>query len=151
MDYELFVFSIYKVEELTEKLVCMVKNILKRDVNCISRKDEYIFIGCETFGITIEIEDISDLDYIKESCRININLCISIQVSHKTFDEGIRELFQIIINLLKIVDGDILFLFNGEKQVLRRDNGVLTLNEDVEYIPYELIDIPYKKEKLLNL
>lgn len=148
MDYELFIFSTYNAQEISKILVDLVRNVLEKDVVYKVIVNEYIYIGCGLFGMNIEIEDVSDLEFIRNNCKIDVNLCISIQVSSREPDQGINELFKIIIEFMKYNKGNVLLLANGSEQVLRRDNELLILNEEIEYMPYEDFDIPYKKGKL---
>ncbi|WP_297430325.1 hypothetical protein [Clostridium sp.] len=148
MDYELFIFSTYDAQEIGKTLVDLVRNVLKKDVVYKVIENEYIYIGCGLFGMNIEIEDVSDLEFIRNDCEIDVNLCISIQVSSREPDQGINELFKIIIEFMKYNKGNVLLLANGSEQVLRRDNQLLILNEEIDYIPYEEFDISYRKEKL---
>lgn len=149
MEYELFIFSTLDVHHAAKKLIDMMKSILEREIEIVYGDD--IYVGCGLFSFFIELEEYEDLDFIREYYEVDVNSRICIHVLNREFDEGIQEVFKIINYLLKLNNDNMLLLVNGAKQILRRDNGELIFNEIIEYIPYEKIDVPYRKEQLKKM
>ncbi len=147
MDFELFLYSVYSVEQISKTLESIISNTLKSDVKYEVNED-YIYIGSNLFSMSLENEDVSDLDFIMKEYNVNVNLCIDIQVYNKTYMEGISEVIKVIGKLLDVIQCDALLLRDGSKQVLRRDGKELIVNKDIDNVPFEKINLLYKEEKI---
>lgn len=143
MEYELFIYSTYKAEYIANRLILLDESL---EYEMKIYEGSSIYIGCELFSMNIEIEDISDLDFIKESYGVNVNLCIDFQVYNKTFRLGIRKMLKVIGALLSQIQGDALLLSNGSTEVLRKEKEVLYVNNIEEFAkyPFEDLGISYK-------
>lgn len=150
MEYELFIFSIYDEEYTTKLFIDVAKDIVETDLKMENHDGTSIYVGCGLFSINVEIEDISDLEFIRNNYGVNINLGIDIQVYNKTFDKGITETMEVIGGVLKRIQGDILLLSNGSTQVLKREKGILSVNGDPDFsnYPFLKLGIPFEGKKL---
>ncbi|MBU5353352.1 hypothetical protein KQI74_13735 [Paenibacillus barcinonensis] len=101
--------------------------------------------------MNIEIEDRSDLEFITDSYGLKVNLCIDIQVYNKIFSTGIMYMTETIGKILSKIQGDVLLLSNHSTQVLRRENGVVYVNNSQEFseLPFSALGIAYKKTELM--
>lgn len=143
MEYELFIYSTYKAEYIANRLILSDESL---EYEMKVYEGSRIYLGCELFSMNIEIEDISDLDFIKESYGVNVNLCIDFQVYNKTYRLGIRKMLKVIGAVLSQIQGDALLLSNGSTEVLRKEKEVLYVNNIEEFAkyPFEELGISYK-------
>lgn len=108
--------------------------------------------------MTLEIEDTSDITFVKKHYNLDVNVCIRTQVFGITFSEGIEHIFRIISKLIKYTEGNLLFLEDGSTQLLRMENGLLTVNNRLDeyqtkYLTSSLLlllDRPYIEKELLS-
>lgn len=63
-----------------------------------------------------------------------------------TFDQGIKSLFKVIGKLIEQSGGNLLFLENGSDQLLKKENGQLIVNSDLDQY-----QIRYLTPNLINL
>ena len=146
MEYELFIYSTYNAEYIANRLILSDES-LKYEMKVY--EGSRIYLGCELFSMNIEIEDISNLDFIKESYGVNVNLCIDFQVYNKTYRLGIRKMLKVIGAVLSQIQGDALLLSNGSTEVLRKEKEDLFVNNIEEFAkyPFEELGTSYKNIK----
>lgn len=155
MDFELFLESNLSCKSLAEVIEQIIINFLNEKVS-IQKDEEEIVIGTEYFSLALELEDISDINFVRTHYDLDVNICIRVQLFGNTFDQGITSLFKVIGKLLKQCGGNLLFLENGSDQLLRKENGQLIVNSDLDQyqIKYltpsllSLLDHPYIERKL---
>lgn len=124
MVYELFVESPLPYQSLADMIQKQLIEVLNDNVS-IHIDEEEIIIGTEFFPFALEIDDISDITFIKEHYKLNVNVCIRVQLFNQTFVQGLEYLFKVIGKLMKRVPGNLLFLENGSEQILRKENSKL--------------------------
>ena len=157
MDYELFLSSNFSCKSLAE----IIRSIIVESVNeetTVHISEEEIVIGIKYFSLALEIEDISDIAFIRRHYDIDVNVSIRVQVFGNTFRQGLEVLFKVIGNLMRQVGGNLLFLENCSDQLLRKENGQLIINSDLDqyqekYLTKGLLSFlehSYMKEKLPN-
>jgi len=157
MDYELFLGSNLSCESLAEKIERIIIEFVNEKVS-VHNDEEEIVIGTEYFSLALEIEDISDIGFVRKHYDIDVNVCIRVQLFGNTFYQGVELLFKVIGNLMKQIGGNLLFLENGSDQLLRKENGQLIVNNDLDQyqIKYlttnrlSLLDHSYIQGKLPN-
>lgn len=157
MDFELFLETNLGYQSLADALQKLIINILNEKASVHHSKEE-IFIGTEYFTLAIEIEDISDIAFVKKHYNLDVNVGIRVQLFGNTFYQGLEFLFRIMGTYMKQFNGNLLFLENGSDQLLRKENGQLFVNHDLD--PYQikyltksllrLLEHPYIEEKLLS-
>ncbi|WP_342571963.1 hypothetical protein MKY85_04975 [Paenibacillus sp. FSL R5-0749] len=155
MDYELFLQSKLDHNSLGELIERYVTKLVNEKASFQINEDE-IVIGCRFFTLFLEIEDISDITFVKKHYNLDVNVCIRTQLFGSTFSEGIEHMFRIISKLIKHTEGNLLFLEDGSTQLLRMENGLLTVNNrldeyQTEYLTSKillLLDRPYIKKEL---
>ncbi|PAD73229.1 hypothetical protein [Paenibacillus campinasensis] len=145
MDFELFLESNFSCKPLAEIIEKTIVNLLNEKVS-IQNDEEEIVIGTDYFSLALELEDISDINFVRTHYDIDIDICIRVQLFGNTFDQGIKSLFKVIGSLLKQCGGNLLFLENGSDQLLRRENGQLIVNSDLDQY-----QIKYLTPNLLSL
>lgn len=157
MDYELFLNSNLSCKSLTEIIRSILVDTVKEEITVHVSEDE-IVIGIKYFSLALEIEDISDIAFIRKHYDLDVNVCIRVELFGDTFYQGIEVLFKVIGNLMRQVDGNLLFLENGSDQLFRKENGQLIVNSDldqyqVKYLTESLLSLlekSYIEEKLPN-
>lgn len=157
MDYELFLGSNLSCESLAEKIERIIIEFVNEKVS-VHNDEEEIVIGTEYFSLALEIEDISDIGFVRKHYDIDVNACIRVQLFGNTFYQGVELLFKVMGNLMKQIGGNLLFLENGSDQLLRKENGQLIVNNDLDQyqIKYlttnrlSLLDHSYIQGKLPN-
>jgi hypothetical protein len=155
MDYELFLQSKLDRNSLGELIERYVTESVNEKASFQSNEDE-IVIGCNFFMFLLEIEDISDITFVQQHYNLNVNVCIRTQLFGSTFSEGIEHIFRIISRLIKHTEGNLLFLEDGSTQLLRMENGLLTVNNQLDeyqtkYLTSSLLlllDHPYIEKEL---
>lgn len=131
MDFELFLRSNLDLNSLGK----LLKRYTTEFVNgsaFFNSNDEEIVIGSDFFSLTLEIEDISDIAFVKKHYNLDVNVCIRLQLFGSTFYKGIEYTFRIISKLIKHTEGNLLFLEDGSTQLLRMKNGLLTVNNQLD-------------------
>ncbi|WP_342554399.1 hypothetical protein [Paenibacillus sp. FSL R7-0652] len=157
MDYELFLLSnvdINLLGEMLERFTSEYTNS-KASVSC---NDKEIVIGTELFSLALEIEDISDIAFVRSHYNLDVNICIRIQLFGNTFYQGLELLFKIMGRLINHIDGNLLFLEDGSAQLLRMENGQLMVNDVLDqyqrkYLTTSLLNLlerPYIEKELSN-
>lgn len=157
MDYELFLSSNLSCKSLAEIIRSIIVGSVNEEIT-VHISEEEIDIGIKYFSLALEIEDISDIAFIRRHYDLYVNVCIRVQLFGNTFYQGIEVLFKVIGNLMRQVGGNLLFLENGSDQLLRNENGQLIVNSDldqyqVKYLTKSLLSFlehSYIKEKLPN-
>lgn len=81
--------------------------------------------------MTLEIEDISDIAFVKKHYNLDVNVCIRVQLYGSTFYKGIEKLFKVIGKLIRHINGNLLFLEDGSAQLLRMESGQLMVNNSL--------------------
>lgn len=155
MNYELFVKSSLYHRSLGEMINQYVTETVKENSSLQINEDEVV-VGCRFFTLFIEIEDISDITFVQKHYNLALNICITIQLFDRTFIEGIGHLFKVISKLMKVTEGNLLFLEDGSTQLLRMENGSLTVNNrldkyQIKYFTSSLLSIlnyPYIEKEL---
>lgn len=156
MDLELFFESSLKHDVIAKVIENIISDNLKETVTLNSYEDQ-IVIGTKYFSLALEIEDISDINFVKHQYNLFVNYCISIQLfSNITFYKGLDILFKFIGLFMKECDGNLLFLEDGSHQLIRKEDSKLIVNSDLDQyqIKYltpsllSLLDHSYEKEKL---
>ncbi|MGG4548931.1 hypothetical protein ABER02_14150 [Rossellomorea marisflavi] len=157
MDYELFLSSNLSCKSLAD----IIRSIIARSVNediTVHISEEEIVIGIKYFSLALELEDISDIAFIRRHYDLDVNICIRVQLFDNTFYQGIEILFKALGDLMRQVGGNLLFLENGSDQLLRKENGQLMVNSDLDqyqekYLTKGLLSFlehSYINEKLPN-
>ncbi|GIO91377.1 hypothetical protein [Paenibacillus lactis] len=131
MDFELFLESNLSCKSLAEVIEQFIINFLNEKVS-IQKDEEEIVIGTEYFSLALELEDISDINFVRTHYDLDVNICIRVQLFGNTFDQGITPFFKVIGKLLKQCGGNLLFLENGSDQLLRKENSQLIVNSDLD-------------------
>ncbi len=157
MDFELFLESSLSHKSLAEFIEKIIIDNLNEKVS-VHNNDEEIVIRTEYFSLALEIEDISDITFVRNHYDLDINVCIRVQLFGDTFYQGLEFLFRIVGKYMKQFAGSLLFLENGSDQLLRKENGQLIVNNDLDQyqIKYlttnllNLLDHSYNEEKLPN-
>ncbi|WP_339310601.1 hypothetical protein [Paenibacillus sp. FSL M7-0896] len=155
MNFELFLESDLNVESLSE----VIREIICTDLNeevSVHNDEEEIVIGTEYFALALELVDISDINFVRNHYQIDVNICIRVQLFGNTLDQGLEILLKFIGKILKQYVGNLLFLEDGSDQLIRKQNGQLIINSDlnqyqVKYLTpslLNLLDHSYVKEKL---
>ncbi|AIQ32169.1 hypothetical protein P40081_31630 [Paenibacillus sp. FSL P4-0081] len=155
MDFELFLESKLSCSALAEVIEKIIIKILNEKVSVYSDEEE-IVIGTEYFSLALELEDISDISFVRSHYDLDVNISIRVQLFGDTFYQGLEALIKIIGKLIKQYGGNLLFLENGSDQLLRKENGQLIVNSDLDQyqIKYftpsllSLLDYAYIEEKL---
>lgn len=155
MDCELFLLSNLSHKSLGETLERITNEFVNEKVS-VNYNEEEIYIGSEYFSLALEIEDTSDIVFVRNYYNLDVNVCIRVQLFGKTFYHGLELLFKIIGKLMKQNDGNLLFLEAGSDQLLRKENGKLIINNDLDQYQSKylttsllnLLDHPYIEKKL---
>lgn len=155
MDYELFLLSNVDINSLGEMLERFTTEYSNKKAS-LSCDDEEILIGSELFSLALEIEDISDISFVRNHYNLDVNVCIRIQLFGNTFYQGLELLFKIMGRLIKHIDGNLLFLEDGSAQLLRIENGQLIVNKALDqyqtkYLTTSLLSLlnyPYIEREL---
>ncbi|MBO2946020.1 hypothetical protein JJQ72_18740 [Paenibacillus sp. F411] len=155
MDFELFLGFNVSHTKLAEVIEETMVEILKQKASLHINEDE-IMLGTECFSLAIEIEDISDINFVRNHYDLEVSICIRVQLYGKTSKKGLEALFIIMGNLMKQFEGNLLLLENGSAQLLRKENGKLFVNNDLDQyqIKYfnadiiSLLDHSYTEKKL---
>ncbi|AIQ60713.1 hypothetical protein [Paenibacillus borealis] len=155
MDFELFLESNLSCSALAEVIEKIIIKISNEKVSVYSDEEE-IVIGTEYFSLALELEDISDISFVRSHYDLDVNISIRVQLFGDTFYQGLEALIKIIGKLIKQYGGNLLFLENGSDQLLRKENGQLSVNSDLDQyqIKYltpsllSLLDCAYIEEKL---
>ncbi|WP_235218606.1 hypothetical protein [Paenibacillus sp. FSL R7-269] len=155
MDYELFLLSKVINNSLGEMLERFTAEYGDKRVS-MSCNDEEIVIGSELFALALEVEDISDIAFVRNHYNLDVNVCIRIQLFGSTFYQGLELLFKIMGRLISHIDGNLLFLEDGSAQLLRMEKGQLLVNKALD--PYQtkylttsllsLLDHPYLEKEM---
>ncbi|MEI2281679.1 hypothetical protein [Paenibacillus polysaccharolyticus] len=155
MDYELFLQTKLDRKSLGELINQYVTETVKENSSLQINEDE-IVVGCRFFTFFIEIEDISDITFVQKHYNLVLNVCIRIQLFGRTFNDGIGHLFKVISKLMKVTEGNLLFLEDGSTQLLRMENDLLAVNNQLDeyqtkYFTPSLLSIlnyPYIEKEL---
>lgn len=145
MDCALYLISNLDHTILKKILSRIVSDILGDQVTEYDY-NEYSGISCKFLSISIETNDISGIDFLREDYGIDIDSELRIQLYGKTFYEGLEVLFKTIGILMKEIKEDMFFLENGTDQLFRKDGDILTINNDLDQYQKK-----YLTEKLLRL
>ncbi|HBU84005.1 MAG TPA: hypothetical protein DEF35_20530 [Paenibacillus sp.] len=127
MDYELFLQSNLDKKSLGEMLEIFTTELVNEKASFQSN-DEEIVIGSKFFSLALEVEDISDIDFVRNHYKLDVNVCIRVQLFGKVFYQGLELLFKVIGKLIRHINGNLLFLEDGSAQLLRMENGQLMVN-----------------------
>ncbi|MEC2077043.1 hypothetical protein [Metabacillus fastidiosus] len=157
MDYELFLGSNLTDKSLAENIERILIEFVNEKVSVQSDEEE-IIIGTQYFSLALEIEDISDIAFVRKHYNIDVNVCIRVQLFGNTFYQGLESLFKVMGKLMREISGNLLFLENGSDQLLRKESDQLIVNNDLDQyqIKYlttsllSLLDHPYIEENLPN-
>lgn len=143
MDYELLTFS----SETLRSYAKLIKDIMenKLDVKIFYEVySDYIAICHEYMTIFIDLDEIIGLDVIQEEYNFTANISIRIQMFHRTYDSGIKLLFELLRylisrneNILLIENGDDLIFLKKDMKIYIEDKK----NKIVNY-PYEIFNLP---------
>lgn len=155
MDYELFLQSKLDRDSLGKLVEQYVTESVVEKASFQSNEEE-IVIGSKFFTLHLEIEDISDITFVRQHYNLDVNVCIRTQLFGSTFSEGIEKIFNIISKLIKHNEGNLLFLEDGSTQLLRMENGLLAVNNQLDeyqtkYLTpslLRLLDRPYIAKEL---
>ncbi|WP_152392602.1 hypothetical protein [Paenibacillus guangzhouensis] len=145
MDFELFLESNLSCKSLAEVIEKIIVNILNEKVS-VQNDEEEIVIGTENFSLALELEDISDINFVRTHYDLDVNICIRVQLFGNTFYQGLESLFKVMGKFIKQCGGNMLFLENGSDQLLRKENGQLIVNSDLDQY-----QIKYLTSSLLSL
>jgi hypothetical protein len=155
MDYELFLQSKLDRNSLGKLIEQYVTESVVEKVSFQSNEEE-IVIGSRFFTLHLEIEDISDITFVRQHYNLDVNVCIRTQLFGSTFSEGIEHIFRIISKLIKHTEGNLLFLEDGSTQLLRMEIGLLAVNNRLDEYQTKyltpslllLLDRPYIEKEL---
>lgn len=155
MDYELFLQSKLDRNFLGKLIEQYVTESVVEKASFQSNAEE-IVIGSRFFTLHLEIEDISDITFVRQHYNLDVNVCIRTQLFGSTFSEGIEHIFSIISKLIKHTEGNLLFLEDGSTQLLRMENGLLVVNNRLDEYQTKyltpslllLLDRPYIEKEL---
>ncbi|TDL64164.1 hypothetical protein E2R58_21045 [Paenibacillus amylolyticus] len=131
MDYELFLRTNLDINSLGELLERYTTEFVNGSVP-FNNNDEEIVIGSDFFSLTLEIEDISDIAFVKKHYNLDVNVCIRVRLYGSTFYKGIENLFKVIGKLIRHINGNLLFLEDGSAQLLRMESGQLMVNNSLD-------------------
>ncbi|PZD93024.1 hypothetical protein DNH61_24880 [Paenibacillus sambharensis] len=145
MDFELFLGMNISCESLAEALEKVIAGDLYEKVKVVNNAEE-IVIGTECFSMAIEIEDISDIAFVRSHYELDVNVCIRIQLFGNNHSQGLESLFSIMGAIMKKFEGNLLLLENGSKQLLRKEDGQLIVNNDLDQY-----QVKYLTASLLSL
>lgn len=145
MDFELFLESNLSRESLAEVIEKIIINTLNKKVS-VKNDEEEIVIGTEYYSLALELEDISDINFVRTQYELDVNICIRVQLFGNTYYQGLESLFKVMGKFMKQCDGNLLFLENGSDQLLRKENGQLIVNSDLDQY-----QIKYLTPSLLSL
>ncbi|MEK3911142.1 hypothetical protein [Paenibacillus sp. FSL H7-0331] len=157
MDCELFLLSNLSYKSLGEMIERITNELANAEVS-VNCNEEEIIIGSEYFSLALEIEDTSDISFVRNHYNLDVNVCLRVQLFSNTFYLGLELLFKMMGKLMKQIDGNLLFLEDGSDQLLRKENGELIINKDLnqyqtKYLStslLSLLDHPYTEKKLSN-
>ncbi len=157
MDYELFLRSNLDLNALGKLLRRYTSEFVNGSAS-FNSNDEEIVIGSDFFSLTLDIDDISDITFVQKHYNLDVNVCIRTQLFGSTFSEGIEHIFRIISKLIKHTEDNLLLLEDGSTQLLRMENGLLTVNNRLDeyqtkYLTSRLLlllDRPYIEKELLS-
>ncbi|KLU52969.1 hypothetical protein NSQ20_05175 [Paenibacillus sp. FSL K6-1122] len=155
MDYEIFLQSKLDRNSLGKLIEQYVTESVVEKASFQSNAEE-IVIGSRFFTLHLEIEDISDITFVRQHYNLDVNVCIRTQLFGSTFSEGIEHIFSIISKLIKHTEGNLLFLEDGSTQLLRMENGLLVVNNRLDEYQTKyltpslllLLDRPYIEKEL---
>ncbi|WP_055107055.1 hypothetical protein [Paenibacillus ihumii] len=158
MDCALYLISNLDHIEMKKILSRIVSDILGDQVTEY-KYNGYSGISCIFFSISIETNDISGIDFLREDYGMDIDTELRIQLYGKTFYEGLEVLFKAIGILMREIKGDMFFLENGTDQLFRKSGDILIINNDLDqyqkkYLTKKLIDLlchPYIEKNLSNI
>ncbi|MEK3725443.1 hypothetical protein [Paenibacillus sp. FSL H8-0034] len=157
MDCELLLLSNLSYKSLGEMIERITNELANAEVS-VNCNEEEIIIGSEYFSLALEIEDTSDISFVRNHYNLDVNVCLRVQLFSNTFYLGLELLFKMMGKLMKQIDGNLLFLEDGSDQLLRKENGELIINKDLnqyqtKYLStslLSLLDHPYTEKKLSN-
>lgn len=155
MDFELFLLSDVDKNSLGELLERFTTEYANKKA-LLECNDVEIVIGSELFSLALEIEDISDINFVRNHYNLDVNICIRIQLFGNAFYQGLELLFKIMGRLIKHTNGNLLFLEDGSAQLLRMENGQLFVNNALDqyqtkYLTTSLLSLlecPYIEKEL---
>ncbi|MHC5218280.1 hypothetical protein ACYSNR_16720 [Enterococcus sp. LJL128] len=130
MEYELFIYTKLTYEELLNEDERSFKLFFNKEMNII-QTEESVYMGMDKFSFSIELDEQSDIDFVSDNYQINVNTYFSIEVYNKTFDKGILEALQLMGMLLE-KSTSVLFLEIGNRQLFRKEQGQLWINNNLE-------------------
>ncbi|MGC6767889.1 hypothetical protein [Enterococcus sp. LJL51] len=130
MEYELFIYTKLTYEELLKEVERSFKLFFNKEMNII-QTEESVYMGMDKFSFSIELDEQSDIDFVSDNYQINVNTYFSIEVYNKTFDKGILEALQLMGMLLE-KSTSALFLEIGDRQLFRKEQGQLWINNNLE-------------------
>ncbi|MEK4053637.1 hypothetical protein MHB84_08290 [Paenibacillus sp. FSL F4-0087] len=130
MEYELFLKTNMDVNSLGELIRRYTVEFVNEEVSFHSNEEE-IVIGVTFFSLFLEIEDISNIAFVKKHYNLDVNVCIRVQLYGSTFYKGIEKLFKVIGKLIRHINGNLLFLEDGSAQLLRMESGQLMVNNSL--------------------
>ncbi|MFB8372259.1 hypothetical protein [Paenibacillus taichungensis] len=130
MEYELFLKTNMDLNSLGELIRRYTVEFVDEEVSFHSNEEE-IVIGVTFFSFFLEIEDISDIAFVRNHYNLDVNVCIRVQLYGSTFYKGIEKLFKVIGKLIRHINGNLLFLEDGSAQLLRMESGQLMVNNSL--------------------
>lgn len=145
MDYKLFLASNLTIRSLAEIIEGIFIELGNEKVT-VQNDEEEIYIGISYFSLALEIKDISDIAFVRKHYNIDVNVSIRVQLFGNSFYDGLKNLFKVIGKLMKLVEGNLLFLENGSDQLLRKESGQLIVKNDLDHY-----QIKYLTKSLLRL
>ncbi|UQZ35501.1 hypothetical protein C2I18_19415 [Paenibacillus sp. PK3_47] len=131
MDLQLFIQSDVSNKSLAEAIENIIISILDEKVSVHNDEEESV-IGTDYFSLALELEDISDIEFVRTHYDIDVNRCIRVQLFGNTFYQGLESLFAFMGKIIKQCAGNLLLLENGSDQLLRKENGQLIVNHDLD-------------------
>lgn len=157
MDYELFLRSNLDKNSLGELIERYTTEFVNKKASFSYNKEE-IVIGSDFFSLALEIEDISDIAFVRNHYNLDVNVCIRVQLFGNTFYQGLELLFKVIGKLINHNEGNLLFLENGSAQLLRMEKDQLMVNNvldqyQTKYLTTSLLNLlgcSYIKKELSN-
>ena len=118
MEFDLLIESDKSASEYADLLRSLLEEILHIEI--LQKKDsDTISIGCTFFTMWIELEDDFGLIMAKDTYDFNANIETRIQVFGKTYDKGLKILFQ-LLKSLSDYDDNLLLEENGSFIVLKK-------------------------------
>ncbi|MFJ2046083.1 hypothetical protein ACIOBL_20985 [Paenibacillus taichungensis] len=130
MEYELFLKTNMDLNSLGELIRRYTVEFVNEEISFHSNEEE-IVIGVTFFSFFLEIEDISDIAFVKKHYYLDVNVCIRVQLYGSTFYKGIENLFKVIGKFIRHINGNLLFLEDGSAQLLRMESGQLMVNNSL--------------------